>query len=305
MRTWAHWTAKTVMLTASFAAAGAGLSGMAFAAGGPVSTVRATSSGGGLGSAGAVTSGLGSVLGGNQAGAPVSLPVDVCRNAAAVLGLGLGGCGGGASSASPASSAGASSELRSVGVTNGAGSVADGKQRSAPASAPVQACGNATGYARAGCGGGVAATSAGSPGSITARTSGRSSVAAGNQVNAPVTPPASVCGNAAAVLGDSAAGCEGTASANSAGGRTFADTPGTGIAPGRSGGAAAPATRGPGRAAAGSNAVPATTLAADAPAGMSNISIYSLAIGALVAGVVALRMAGRRFRGHRTRGHRV
>ena len=32
MRTWAHWTAKTVMLTATFAAAGAGLPGAAFAA---------------------------------------------------------------------------------------------------------------------------------------------------------------------------------------------------------------------------------------------------------------------------------
>ena len=56
---------------------------------------------------------------------------------------------------------------------------------------------------------------------------------------------------------------------------------------------------------AGSPAVPATTLAVDSPAGLSNISIYSLAIGALVAGVVALKMAGRRFRGHHSGGHRV
>jgi hypothetical protein len=42
--------------------------------------------------------------------------------------------------------------------------------------------------------------------------------------------------------------------------------------------------------------VPATTLAADSASGLSNVSIYSLAIGALVAGAVALKVAGRRFR---------
>jgi hypothetical protein len=131
-------------------------------------------------------------------------------------------------------------------------------------------------------------------------------VAGGTQINAPVTTPVSVCGNAAAVLGDSAAGCEGTASGGSAGGRTFADSPETGLAPGRSGGTGADgAGSGQGRGISGSPAVPATTLAVDSPAGLSNISIYSLAIGALMAGVVALKMAGRRFRGHHSRGHRV
>src|SRR5258708_37387323 len=55
MRTWAHWTAKTVMLTAAFAAASAGLPGVAFAA---------TSGAGGSG----------------------------CGNAAAVLGDSAAGC---------------------------------------------------------------------------------------------------------------------------------------------------------------------------------------------------------------------
>ena len=73
MRTWAHWTARTVMLTATFAAAGAGLPGAALAA---------PAGGGGS------TSGLGSVLGGNQASAPISAPADVCGSAVAVLGLG-------------------------------------------------------------------------------------------------------------------------------------------------------------------------------------------------------------------------
>jgi hypothetical protein len=34
MRTWAHWIAKTVMLTATFAAAGAGFTDAAFAVSG-------------------------------------------------------------------------------------------------------------------------------------------------------------------------------------------------------------------------------------------------------------------------------
>lgn len=79
MRTWAHWTAKTVMLTATLAAAGAGFPGAAFAV-----------SGGGGGS----TSGLGSVLGGNQVSVPVSGPAGVCGNSAAVLGDSLAGCEG-------------------------------------------------------------------------------------------------------------------------------------------------------------------------------------------------------------------
>jgi hypothetical protein len=255
------------MLTASFAAAGAGFSGGAFAASGSIAGSAAST--GGTGGASAVTSGLGSVLGGNQASMPISLPVDVCANAAAVLGIGLAGCGGGASASStPAGSAGATSGpggTRAAGYTSGNGSA------------------------------GGASTMPGSPrGGTGPVTLGRGSVAGGNQVSAPVSAPASVCGNAAAVLGDSAAGCEGTA-----GGRRFADTPETGTAPSRAGGASGAdgATRNP--------AVPATMLAADSPSGMSNVSFYSLAIGVLVAGAVALKLAGRRFRGHRTRGHRV
>jgi hypothetical protein len=109
------------------------------------------------------------------------------------------------------------------------------------------------------------------------------------------------------VLGDSAAGCESTAGTGVPGGHTFADTPETGTAPSRPG-AAAPAQSSAGaqgtNAAGGDPAVPATTLAADSASGLSNVSIYSLAIGALVAGAVALKMAGRRFRGH-NRSHRV
>jgi hypothetical protein len=57
MRTWAHWTAKTVMLTATFAAAGAGFADTGFAA---------------SGAGGGSTFGLDSPLSGNQVSAPVS-----------------------------------------------------------------------------------------------------------------------------------------------------------------------------------------------------------------------------------------
>ena len=264
MRTWAHWTARTVMLTASLAAAGTGFSGAAFAA-----------SGGNGGGAGGITSGLGSVAGGNQATTPISFPVDVCGHAAAVLGLSLAGCEGGASVASsPAASP--------LGATRGGQGGASG-----PASGPQR------------------------PGT-TSVTSGRGSAGGGNQAHGPVSAPASVCGNAAAVLGDSAAGCEGTASvrpaAGARGGRTFAETPETETAPSSADGSAGgPASRARSTAGAGAGqAVPATTLAADSASGMSTISFYSLAIGALVAGAVALKMAGRRSRDrYYPRGRRV
>jgi hypothetical protein len=82
MRTWAHWTAKTVTLTATFAAAGAGFPDTAFAV-----------SGGGGGS----TSGPDSPLSGNQVSAPLGVPANVCGNAAAMLGDSLAGRKGTAS----------------------------------------------------------------------------------------------------------------------------------------------------------------------------------------------------------------
>jgi hypothetical protein len=42
------------------------------------------------------TSGNGSILGGNQIFAPISIPIDVCGNAVAILGIANAGCKGGA-----------------------------------------------------------------------------------------------------------------------------------------------------------------------------------------------------------------
>lgn len=129
MRTWAHWTARTVMLAATFATAGAGFSAAAFSA-----------TGGGGGS----ISGLGSVLDGNQANAPISVPATVCGDATAVLGLGPAGC-----------------------------------QASAPVSVPASVCGNAAavlGDSLAGCEGTTPAGQTEGPSERAPSRSARSSV---------------------------------------------------------------------------------------------------------------------------------
>jgi hypothetical protein len=45
---------------------------------------------------GQTTSGAGSVLGGNQVNVPISVPINVCGNAIAILGIAEAGCQGGA-----------------------------------------------------------------------------------------------------------------------------------------------------------------------------------------------------------------
>jgi ChpA-C len=327
MRAWAHRTAKTVMLTAAVTVAGSGLPGVGL----PGAAFAASAGAGGS------TSGLGSVLGGHQASAPINAPVDVCGSAVAVLGLGPDGCQGGASVASPsAGSAGGSMSP----ATSGNGS-AGGNQISVPVSVPVGVCGNAVGNAVAGCRGGAPVS--GAHNGTGSATSGSGSVGGGNKAVVPVSIPADVCGNAAAVLSDSLAGCEGTASVRRerlpsrgrAGGREFN---GAGTQRGAGGARAGslpsglgglpvasalsglpqPASSsltdlaGPAAASApvaGGTAdgqpIPANALAADSPSGMGSVSFYFLAIGALLAGAVALKMAGRRIRGHRIRGHKA
>src|SRR6266704_6236638 len=158
------------------------------------------------------TSGSHSVLGGNQVSVPVSVPVTVCGNAAAVLGRAMSGC----ETAASASGAPASSQ-----TTSGSHSVAGGNQVSVPVSAPVTVCGNAlsvAGRAESSCapGGSSGGASASGASSSSQTTSGSHSVAGGNQVSAPVSVPVTVCGNAAAVLGRAMGGCEPAASASGA-----------------------------------------------------------------------------------------
>jgi hypothetical protein len=154
---------------------------------------------------GNVTSGNSSVGGGNQVYAPVSTPVNVCGNSAAVFGEAVSGCKGGAKVVNEGGSGGLE--------TSGDHSVLGGNQFDAPVSAPVNVCGNAAaglGEATAGCEGGSETHNHGQM-----DPSGDGSVAGGNQVHAPVSFPVNACGNAAAVLGDAAAACDGGASSDS------------------------------------------------------------------------------------------
>ena len=202
--------------------AGAGCEGGASVTGGGSGSGGDSGGGGGSGGSGGVerTSGNGSILGGNQVNAPVSVPVDVCGNSVAAAGGAISGCRGGASvggttrhSRDSGSSAGGTSSP-SYERTSGNGSILGGNQVNAPVSAPINLCGNALallGESGAACVGGASVTGAGSGGATFERTSGNGSIGGGNQINAPVSAPINACGNAVAILGSAFAGCRGGA----------------------------------------------------------------------------------------------
>ncbi|WP_396450462.1 chaplin family protein [Actinomadura sp.] len=147
-----------------------------------------------------VTNGSGGVLSGNQIDVPISAPLDVSGNGAALLGTGRGTSRGGVK----VHESGGSGQK-----TSGAHGIASGNQVNAPISLPVNVCGNGAGVlgrADAGCAGGAKVNGSGKGGQVTDGTGG---VLAGNQVNAPISIPVDVCGNAVAVAGDAVAGCEG------------------------------------------------------------------------------------------------
>jgi hypothetical protein len=150
-----------------------------------------------------MTSGNDSIGGGNQVRAPVSVPVNVCGNAVAVLGHTLAACKGGASVRRDDDGGGAGA------MTSGNDSIGGGNQVRAPVSIPVNVCGNAVavlGGAFAACKGGASVDSSGGSSSI---TSGNGSIGGGNQVGVPISVPVNVCGNSVAVLGLAASHCEG------------------------------------------------------------------------------------------------
>ncbi|MFB9833540.1 chaplin family protein, partial [Actinoallomurus acaciae] len=137
------------------------------------------------------TSGHHSILGGNQVNAPITAPVNICGNSAAVIGDALAGCRGGAGVAPSAY------RISGGGRTSGRHSILGGNQVNAPITAPVNVCGNAIGNAlAAGCRGGAVVSGPGGYHGFHGRTSGAYSIGGGNQVNAPITAPVNVCGNA-------------------------------------------------------------------------------------------------------------
>ncbi|MBX6382664.1 MAG: DUF320 domain-containing protein [Microbispora sp.] len=166
-------------------------------------------SGGGAG--GNRTSGVHSVGGGNQVVAPITVPINICGNAVAIVGNAFSGCRGGATVIGGWSKHGGRWGAGGN-VTSGRGSILGGNQVVAPITAPINVCGNAVsviGRSNAGCRGGASVLGGvGAGGNI---TSGRHGILAGNQIVAPITAPISVCGNSVAVLGDAAAGCLGGA----------------------------------------------------------------------------------------------
>ena len=79
MRPWARWTARTALVAVVSAAAGGGLSGIAFA-----------------GTGGDGNSASTPLLGGNGLLAPLGIPDTVCGDSSALLGIAVVGCRGGA-----------------------------------------------------------------------------------------------------------------------------------------------------------------------------------------------------------------
>ncbi|MFG1855526.1 chaplin family protein [Actinomadura geliboluensis] len=147
-----------------------------------------------------VTSGDGGILSGNQIDAPVSAPVDVSGNNVAVAGIGDATSHGGAK---------VHKRHADGQRTSGAHGIASGNQVNAPVSAPVNVCGNSAavvGTADSGCKGGAKVNGGGAHGGQT--TDGSGGVLAGNQLNAPISAPVNLCGNAAAVAGIASAHCQ-------------------------------------------------------------------------------------------------
>ncbi|MFD0469037.1 chaplin family protein [Nonomuraea thailandensis] len=160
------------------------------------------------------TSGNGSVGGGNQVNAPISVPVNACGNAVSLIGKSDAGCKGGATVRTQGRGGAGGNR------TSGNGSVLGGNQISAPISAPINACGNALaifGDATAGCTGGATVNNTGR-GAGGNRTSGNGSVLGGNQIVAPISAPINICGNSVAVVGRAFSGCRGGSTVTNNGG---------------------------------------------------------------------------------------
>ncbi|WP_283139310.1 chaplin family protein [Rhizohabitans arisaemae] len=195
------------------------------------SEVRNT--GGGPG--GNETTGRSGVAGGNQVVAPISAPLGICGNTAAVAGEAFSGCRGGATvkntggtptyqrtparAAVPGPGAGGN-------ATEGRSAAAGGNQVVAPVGLPINVCGNGVGNAPGPitCPGGATAENGPGAGAGGNTTTGRYGAISGNQVVAPVTAPANICGNAAALLGEAFAECKGGAEVKNGGGGAGGNT---------------------------------------------------------------------------------
>ncbi|MGH8791831.1 MAG: chaplin family protein [Stackebrandtia sp.] len=159
---------------------------------------------------------------GNQSSTPVQVPVDVCGNSAAGIGMASAYCDGGTSASLDSKAIGSMTSADNNGFANG-------NQVQAPTQAPITACGNAVaalGAADAGCTGGAdayigkashegavteSAVTEGGSGDMTAVGNYMSTT--GNQVKSGWQSPLDTSGNAASHLGYASAGSDGGVSA--------------------------------------------------------------------------------------------
>ena len=287
MRTWAHWTAKTAMIAATFVTAGVAFSGAAFAE---------------TGGAGGSTSGSGSVLGGNQVSIPISVPVDVCGNAAAVLGDSAAGCEGTAAVHRAGTSAARPEGTLLEGMLPGSPKTVPMRRLSTiqpaadsliPGLAPLPVM-SALEELPSQASTGPAWQSA-LPGGVSlpwASVHGKKTVSRWPGGHGAASKAAS---RDLAILGALPAVTGAPGLTNGAAPAALSTLTADRTAVGK----AVPASMlTVGRTAVG-KAIPASTVTAGSVFGMGAASFYSLAIGALMAGAVALKMAGRRIRGHK------
>lgn len=140
-------------------------------------------------------------LNGTQVAAPINVPVNVCGNSLAILGLSNAQavCMNGGQSTEGGISQGSSDN---VGVGNGT-------QVALPVYAPINVAGNAAGVLGVANAAGASSNESAQQGGITQDSHGNVGLLNGTQVAAPITIPVNVCGNALAVLGtaDAAAAC--------------------------------------------------------------------------------------------------
>ncbi|WP_067480061.1 chaplin [Actinomadura hibisca] len=190
MRNWAKHTSRAALV-----AAGAVVIGTSLTSASAIADIE--------------TSGKGSVLGGNQLNAPVSVPVNLCGNAVAIVGAAKAKCLGAATVTNHDSGG----HLKS----SGEDSVLGGNQANIPISVPVNVCGNSAavlGLAKSHCKGGAHVIN--ENGGADLHTSGKESVLGGNQGNIPISVPVNVCGNSLDVAGAAKSGCKGAATVTNA-----------------------------------------------------------------------------------------
>jgi ChpA-C len=310
MRPWAEWTAKTALVAVGFAAAGGGLSSVAYADTGDI-----------------VPSASDSVLSTNNVDTPLSLSADVCGIAGALLGIASADCRGGAVTVTRIPGRVGRGATRPG--TLGGILIGSGNTVSTPVSVPADVCGDTAGVlggSAASCAGGAGSgTTIGSPArtlteheaaplasvlgsdgplaglgpvssltllsGLTGTSSQGLSAAGGTSGSGAVSPPRAGRIFAASSGAGSSVGSAGIPSASQLAG--LGTLPGLADLPSLAGLANMPALSGGNRTAV---PWPGTTLSAADAAGMSSNSYAALAVGSLLAGASALKIAGRRAR---------